>query len=367
MTKLTKEQIVKMSIKRIEKEIRDTSYHKGTEHHVGRLRAKISKLQAEELNKAAKKGGGGVGYSVKKQGDATVTLVGAPSVGKSTLLNVLTNARSKIAPYAFTTVNVVPGMMNYKDAKIQILDVPGLIEGAEVGKGRGREVLSVVRGSDLLVIMCDVDNLKSFESIEKSLEKSGIKINKKRPMVSIDKKLKGGIQVVSNIKQEFNKETVKEIAKEFRIANAEITIKEKLSLDKLIDAFNKSIVYVPALYVINKIDNLEHNKVPNLENRINFITISAEENKNIDKLKDEIWEKLNFIRVYLVRSDEKPNSDNPLIMDKGQTLQDVAQKIGEEFAEEKERAIIWKAGAKYPGQEVSLKKETQEGMQVRFI
>lgn len=170
----------------IEKEIRETPYHKGTEHHIGILRARIARLKDKQIDAESRKGGGGGGgYSVKKQGDATIVLVGPPSAGKSTLINRLTNAQSKVAPYAFTTVSVIPGMMVYKNARIQILDVPGLIQGAEEGKGRGREVLSVVRGADLLVIISDAKRLSAFDTITAALERNGIRINKEKPKVLV--------------------------------------------------------------------------------------------------------------------------------------------------------------------------------------
>ena len=375
---------VQEQIEKIEKEIRETPYHKGTEHYIGKLRAKLSKLGAKKLESATRGKGGGVGYAVKKQGDATVVLIGAPSVGKSTLLNKLTSAKSKIAPYEFTTVSVIPGMMEYKNAKIQILDVPGLIEGAEESRGRGREVMSVARGADLLLIMCDVDRVAMFESIVNSLEKVGIRTNQVAPRVNIEKKVKGGLIIRSNIKQELGKVTIKEVANELGIKNAEITIKEKLSLESLIDAFSTNRIYIPAIFVVNKVDlekqstvnsprsrQAKSGTVWNLAKRggqqLTVIYVSAKTRTGLSKLREEIWNKLKFVKVYLVRGEEKPSKNNPLIMKSGQTLGQVAEKIGNEFVEDKIGAKIWGPGSKFPGQKVSLKTAVVEGMQVRFI
>lgn len=65
---------------------------------------------------------------------------GFPSVGKSSLLTILTGTESEAAAYEFTTLTCIPGVIHYNDAKIQLLDLPGIIEGAAQGKGRGRQV-----------------------------------------------------------------------------------------------------------------------------------------------------------------------------------------------------------------------------------
>ncbi|OGM30534.1 hypothetical protein A2630_02085 [Candidatus Woesebacteria bacterium RIFCSPHIGHO2_01_FULL_44_10] len=349
-------------IEAIEKEIRETPYHKATEHHIGKLRAKLSKLK-DKADEAARprKSGPRQGYAVKKQGDATVVLIGPPSAGKSTLLNELTNAKSKVAPYVFTTVTVVPGMMEYKNARIQVLDVPGLIEGAHLGRGRGREVLSVARGADLIVFITDTKRTKVFDEIESDLYENGIRINRQPPGVDIEKKPSGGIIIHSNITQDLSKETIKEVASELGVKNAEITIREKLDIDRLIDAMSSNRVYLSAIYVVNKAD-LAHKPGKN-----SHLYVSAQTGEELNKLREKIWEVLELVNVYLVTKDEEPSYANPLIMKVGDTLIDVAQKIGQEFVQDKKRAVIWGTGAKFPGQEVSLISPIQEGMMVRFV
>jgi hypothetical protein len=356
-------------IEAVQKEIRETPYHKGTEHHIGKLRARVARLKDKIIETESRgKGGGGIGYAVKHQGDATVVLVGPPSVGKSTLLNQLTNAQSKVAPYAFTTVTVIPGMMVYKNARIQILDVPGLIEGAEEGKGRGREVLSVARGADLLLVMTEVEKINSLENIVKALERNGIRINKKKPEVVNEKKMAGGVIVHSNIRQSYDSETISNIAQEFGFKNAEITLKEKLSIDQLIDSFSRNRVYVPTLFIVNKIDTKESsNRIDESIHEYKVIEISADKEIGLGNLKEEIWKRLNFLTVFLIKPDEEPDFTNPIIMKAGQKLTEVMEKLGSDFSENKTKAVIWGSGARFPAQEVSFSTKVQDGMQVRFI
>lgn len=350
-------------IEELKKEIRETPYHKGTERHIGLLRARIAKLEDEQFTRTAQgKGGGGGGFAIKKTGDATIVLVGAPSVGKSTLLNALTNAQSTVAPYAFTTVTVIPGMMKYKSAYIQILDVPGLIEGASRGKGRGREVLSVVRGCDLLVFITEVGKESHLEKMEVELTEAGIRINSERPKIRIEKKLKGGIEIRKNVAQDVTDETIHDIAFEFGYRNVEITLKEKFNLEKLVDAFAKNRVYVDAIYVVNKSDKKSsgsHPKGVKLE-------ISAKDGYGLDELREAIWNALGFIRVYLAH-DGKIDYEEPLIMKDGTTLADVANKVGTEFASEVRGAKISGPGAKFPNQDVPLSTLARDEQIVTFL
>lgn len=108
--------------------------------------SKLARLRAQLLEPGPGSGGaGGAGFDVSKSGDARIALVGFPSVGKSTFLSKVTKTKSEVAAYSFTTLTAIPGVLEYGGAEIQVLDLPGIIEGAAEGKGRGRQVISATK------------------------------------------------------------------------------------------------------------------------------------------------------------------------------------------------------------------------------
>ena len=133
-----------------------TQKNKATEGHLGLLKAKMAKLKRELIEGSKGSGGaGGEGFDVQKTGDARVGLIGFPSVGKSTLLTKLTGQFSEAADYEFTTLTCIPGKLFINDAELQLLDLPGIIEGAASGRGRGRQVIAVGKSSDLILMILD--------------------------------------------------------------------------------------------------------------------------------------------------------------------------------------------------------------------
>ncbi len=163
-------------LQEFEDELKHTKYNKRTQAAVGLLKAKIARLKDEQIKRASS-GAKGEGYSVRKTGDATVILIGFPSVGKSTLLNKVTNTFSEVAPYAFTTQRVIPGTLNYNSAKIQILDVPGIISGAATGKGRGTEVLACIVNADLILVIIDALHPEHLKAVKEELYTANIRVN----------------------------------------------------------------------------------------------------------------------------------------------------------------------------------------------
>jgi uncharacterized protein len=354
-------------IKEIQDQIHRTQINKATEFHIGLLKAKIARLKREMQEnvhgKTMHSGGENIGFDVRKTGDATVVLIGLPSVGKSTLLNSLTNAKSRVASYQFTTLTAVPGMMHYRGAKIQVLDMPGIIEGASGGKGFGKRVLSVARSADLVLIVLDVFQPHHLSVLKKELAEAGIRLDEQPPNILIEKTATGGISVNAQVPIKTSERLIKEIMRLYGLHNGRLIIREpNLTDDQLIDVLNGNRIYVPSVVVLNKIDLVNASFVQEIKSKIvgnnnnnnNFIAISADSAINIDALKEVIYQRLGFIRVYMRPKGRETDFKEPLIIKNGATVEDVCNKIHRNMAKNFRYGLVWGKSAKFAGQKVGL-------------
>lgn len=338
-------------IAEIEAEMARTQKNKATEGHLGLLKAKLAKLKREIMEGPKSSGGGQEGFDVKASGDARVGLIGFPSVGKSTLLSKLTGTFSEAAAYEFTTLTCIPGVYNYKGTKVQLLDLPGIIEGAKDGKGRGRQVIGVARTCTCILIVLDVVKpLTHRRLIEYELEGFGIRLNKKPPQITIKRKDKGGVNVVKSMGLELTHmsvETVQAICKEYKLSNADIYFRQDATMDELIDVIEGNRIYVPCIYVLNKIDQISIEELDIIDRCPHYVPISAKDEWNFDELMEKIWEYLDLIRIYTKPKGQIPDYDAPVIIKSGATIADFCNNIHKGLLKEFKHAQVWGTSAKH--------------------
>ena len=347
---------IEEQIKEIEEEIANTKYNKATQGHIGKLKAKIARLSNEQEKRRSAKTGG-KGYHVKKSGNATVALVGFPSVGKSTLLNQLTGAKSEVGAYHFTTLDVVPGVLDYKHAKIQILDMPGLIKDASKGKGRGREVIAAARSADVILFVVDVFQ-PDISVLLKELDNAAIRLNQKAPDVVITSGDHGGISIMPTVKlTKLDVELAREIVSEYGHVNAAVVIREDIDIEQLLDVLAGNRVYINAMIAINKVDlaNLVgmdsvYAKLPDFAK----VPVSAATGYGIEELKETIYDTIEMVRIYLKPQGKEADMEEPLIVKKGSSIGDVCDNIHRTFRPNFRYAMVWGKSAKFPGQTVGV-------------
>ena len=347
---------IEEQIQELENEISKTKYNKATEAHIGKLKAKIAKLTMEEEKRRSSKGPT-KGFYVKKAGNATVALVGFPSVGKSTLLNQLTGAKSEVGAYHFTTLDVVPGIMLYNHAKIQILDMPGLIKDASRGKGRGREVIAAARSADVILLVCDVFNPK-MDVLFRELYNAAIRLNQKKPDVVITHSDHGGIQVKPTLKlTKIDVDTIKDMTAAYGHINATVVVREDINVEQMLDVLAGNRVYIKAIMAINKVDLAKPGELEaamDLHKDYRCIPISAATGQGIKDLQQALYDTIDMIRIYLKPQGQEADMDIPLNVKTGNTIGDLCELIHRDFKNNFRYAMIWGKSAKFPGQTVGM-------------
>lgn len=345
-------------IKAIQDEMARTQINKATEHHLGLLKAKIAKLKREQEDKDTKKGGAKTdGFDVRRAGDATVVFIGLPSVGKSTLLNKLTDAKSTVGAFQFTTLTVVPGMMEYRGAKIQVLDLPGIIKGASSGKGLGKRILSVARSADLVLLVLDVFQPYHEDVLVNELGNIGIRLNQLPPNITIEKAPMGGIAVAQQVKlTKISEKHLKDILHLYGIISARVVIREDITSEQLADHIAGNISYSKSLTILNKIDLVDKEFLKELKTKIksDVIEVSANSDINIELLKEKIYQKLSFIRIYMRPKGGETDYKEPLIAREGDSVEDICNKLHRRMKREFRYGLVWGKSVKFGGQRVGL-------------
>ena len=342
-------------IKATEGMIRVAPKHKGAEKLLKMLKRRLSKLRMELEDKRERRAssGGGPSFAVKKEGAAQVALVGLPNSGKSKLLKDLTSARVEVADYPFTTREPVPGMMKFEDVQVQLLEVPAIVEGSSVGRGLGAQPLSVARNADAIILVADASNdpVQQVKILLSELDAVGVKLNRKPPKISIQRRSSGGIEIKGAAMVEGGEAEIKRIMQEYSIHNAFVVIEESATIDEFDEILSESAVYPLGFILLTKLDKPGASK--------NLDTVKWEfggklemlhTGESVDRIKREIYKKLDLIRVYTKRPDEQP-AKRPIVVHRGSTVMDIARSVHKDFAKDLKFARVW-GSTKFPGQQV---------------
>jgi len=335
--------------------IRAAPKHKGTEKLLKTLKHRLAKLRRELQEKRESKvgRGGGPSFAVKKEGAAQVALVGLPNSGKSWLLRKLTSARPEVADYPFTTREPVPGMMQFEDVQVQLVEVPAIVEGSSLGKGLGAQPLSAARNADVIALVVDVsaDPIQQIQILVDELGAAGIRLNQRPPKITVQRRSIGGMEIRGAEMVEGGEAEIKRILQDHHIHNAFVVVEEPVKSEEIEEVLDESVVYRRAFIILTKYDQPEAAKLRLLERKLGtffqIVTVEAA----AKGLKKSIYENLDLIRVYTKRPDEEP-AKRPIVLPRGSTVLQVARAVHKDFEKSLKFARVW-GSTRFLGQQVS--------------
>jgi uncharacterized protein len=360
------EDVLGQRLQELRDEYSKTKYNKATNKPLGILRHKIAEIKKlMAVSRSVK----GTGFFVRKSGDATVALLGFPSVGKSSIINVITNTKSKTALYAFTTTTIIPGTMLHNDAHIQIFDMPGVIEGAHLGLGGGKAVIGAMKVSDLIVFVIDVNNTGQLGILLSELKALGVHINERKPIVRIIEQVNRGVEIEMN-RSGIDDRYLLEILSSLGVFSAKVKIEDPVNADDLISIVAGSAYYMRAIVALNKVDtNKDYEKIAKKLSEahgIEVIPISATQKFNIGALKESIYRNLDIMTVYLKRKDEQEQA-MPVILHRNSKVIDAARKLHTEIADELKTAYVTGPSSRFGRQRVGALHVLKDGDTITFI
>ena len=287
-------------------------HHKGTDRLRAVLTQKIAKFsqEAEKKYATARR----AGFYIQTEGAGQVMLVGPANTGKSQLLAALTEAIPEIAEYPFTTKTPMPGMMKFEDIQIQLVDTP------PIGYKEVKILLSnVLRNADLIAIVIDLSR-EPVSQVEAALQ--GLREARIEPLTDDDTQVTPGSYP----------------RKMLIVGNKNELAGSKENWERLSSHYAKLFP---------------------------LVSISAREGSGLEEFKRAVYQALNIIRVYTKTPGSKADLSDPMILEKGSTLEEAAESLHKDFYQNLKYAVVWGSG-KYDGQRVSKGHVLQDGDIVEF-
>ena len=283
--------------------------HKGTDKLRADLRRRLSKLKAApQTQKGVSRRESA--FRIDKEGAGQVVVVGPANVGKSALVATLTNATPEVADYPYTTWTPTPGMMPMENIQIQLIDTPPLSRDYVEP-----ELLDLIRRSDLILLVVDLQTypIQQLENTIAILQEHCI--------------------VPLRLKDRYTEQ--------------------------------RRLTFIPLLVLVNKSDDESSDEdfeilCELLEDDWPLLPVSATTGRNLERLKEVVFERLEIIRVYSKPPGREPDLGAPFVLEKGSTVVDFAGKVHQDFFEKLTAARVW-GSAVYDGQMVGRDHVLQDG------
>jgi ribosome-interacting GTPase 1 len=283
--------------------------HKGTDHLRADLRRRLAKLKSTAPSRPGSSRQASA-YHIDREGAGQVAVLGMPNVGKSALVAALTNARPEVAEHPFTTWTPTPGMMPIQDIQVQLIDTPPLNrEHVEP------ELFNLVRRCDLILLLVDLQGYP-LDQLEDALA---------------------------------------------------ILREQRIYPPHLQDQYDgqRHLSVIPMLIVVNKNDDERSDGdyevlCELVDGDWTLIPVSATTGRHFERLEQAVFDQLGIIRVYSKPPGQDPDLDEPFVVHRGCTVQELATKIHKDFGEHLKAARVW-GSAEYDGQMVGREYVLQDG------
>src|SRR5262245_15364146 len=227
---------------------------------------------------------------VRREGAAQIAVVGPPNAGKSSLLQALSQIQIKTGDYAFTTLRPVPALTRIRGVLVQLVEIPGLIDGAHEDRGGGRALLGVLRNADAIAYCCAADAPReSLDVVLREVAAAGIE----KPAILV------------------------------------LTKSDEVPDDALEQVRQRGRVDAAGTFEA-------------------VVAVSVLDDESLDRLREAIWSLTGLIRVFARRDGQV--DDEPFALPKGSTVAELADRVHHELGASCTGALLFGASARFDGQ-----------------